>query len=111
MRENKGKFELMYRDQITELELKMSLAMSQQMSAADLEIIRVQVKELEASIGSLTVKNQSLAQSWSKLSVELKKMEMKFNKEMAEKELNMMHLKSENARMKFNKEMAEKELN
>jgi len=100
MRENKGKFELMYRDQITELELKMSLAMSQQMSAADLEIIRTQVKELEASIGSLTVKNQSLAQSWSKLSVELKKMEMKFNKEMGEKELNMMHLKSENARMK-----------
>lgn len=100
MVQNRERFELQYRTRITELELEMSLAISQQVSVADMEMIKAQVKELETNIGQLTGKNQNLAQSWSRLTVKLKQMEVAFNNKMTEKERRMIHMKSENMRIK-----------
>lgn len=99
MRVNKEKFEMQYRAQITQLELDLSLAISQQSSPEDLEAIRVQIKKLEASISQLRGKNDSLSQGCSKITVELKKQETSFTATMTKREREIEHLKKENARI------------
>jgi len=99
MRVNKEKFEMQYRAQITQLELDLSLAISQQSSPEDLEEIRAQIKKLEASIGKLRGENDSLSQGCSKITVELKKQESSFTSTMTKKEREIEHLKKENARI------------
>lgn len=99
MRVNKEKFEMQYRAQITQLELDLSLAISQQSSPEDLEEIRAQIKKLEASIGQLRGKNDSLSQGCSKITVELKKQESSFTATMTKREREIEHLKKENARI------------
>jgi len=99
MRVNKEKFEMQYRAQITQLELDLSLAISQQSSPEDLEEIRAQIKKFEASIGQLRGKNDSLSQGCSKITVELKKQESSFTATMTKREREIEHLKKENARI------------
>jgi len=99
MRVNKEKFEMQYRAQITQLELDLSLAISQQSSPEDLDEIRAQIKKFEASISQLRGKNDSLSQGCSKITVELKKQETSFTATMTKREREIEHLKKENARI------------
>jgi len=99
MRINKEKFEMEYRAQITQLELELSLAISQHSSPEDLEKIRVQIRELEARIGQLSGKNLNLSKEWSKLTVQLKMLESEFSSKMSDRERKIVHIKAENTRI------------
>jgi len=106
---SKQQFEMQYRTKITELELKLSLAVSQQKSPEDLEKIKKQIKELEAKISTLHGDNTSLTKVWSELTVQIKTQEAEFSAKLSDKERRILHIKKENERMfKMYEELAAK---
>jgi len=96
---SKQNFEMKYRSKISELELKLSLAVSQQKSPEDLEKIRKQIQELELLLTRLQAENTEYTHQWSKLTVQIKAQESEFTSMMSNKEREILHIKKENERV------------
>jgi len=75
-----------YKDDLANLELKLTLVLSQQTSQEDIDKIRKEIQKLESSIKGLQKSNAELIEAWSRLSVTIHEEEAAFRAQMAAKE-------------------------
>merc|ERR1711915_164577 len=92
MIKSEEELEMKYIKQISDLEVQLEVRMNSVEVNEDLSKLKIELEGYKKIIEELKVANESLNKEWSKLSVEMRDKEIKFNSEMSTKNIKMAHL-------------------
>jgi len=92
MIKSEQELEMMYIKQISDLEVQLEVRMNSVKVNEDVSKLKIELEGYKKTIEELKAANESLNKEWSKLSVEMRDKEIKFNSEMSTKNIKMAHL-------------------
>jgi len=92
MIKSEQELEMMYIKQISDLEVQLEVRMNSVKVNEDVSKLKIELEGYKKTIEELKSANESLNKEWSKLSVEMRDKEIKFNSEMSTKNIKMAHL-------------------
>jgi len=92
MIKSEQELEMMYIKQISDLEVQLEVRMNSVKVNEDVSKLKIELDGYKKTIEELKGANESLNKEWSKLSVEMRDKEIKFNSEMSTKNIKMAHL-------------------
>ena len=75
---------------ISDLEVQLEVRMNSVKVTEDLSKLKIELEGYKKTIEELKTANESLNDEWSKLSVEMKNKEIKFNSEVSIRDMNIM---------------------
>jgi len=92
MIKSEAELEMKYIKEISDLEVQLEVRMNSVKVNEDVSKLKIELEGYKKTIEELKAANESLNKEWSKLSVEMRDKEIKFNSEMSTKNIKMAHL-------------------